>query len=73
MRCDPYASLLTRNLASPCLNREPKARVAIIFNIRKFNLKLEAWWHTRILSFSNAPSSLTDPFLLMDMSILTKG
>jgi hypothetical protein len=27
MRCDPRASLLAHNLASPYLNREPKARV----------------------------------------------
>ncbi len=29
MRCDSQASLLARNLASPCFGREPKARVAI--------------------------------------------
>jgi hypothetical protein len=28
MRCDSRASLLARNLASPCLAREPKAKVA---------------------------------------------
>jgi len=28
MRCDSQASLLAHNLASPCLGREPKARVA---------------------------------------------
>jgi hypothetical protein len=28
MRCDPWAFLLARNLASPCLGREPKVRVA---------------------------------------------
>jgi hypothetical protein len=30
MRCDPQASLLARNLASPCLGREPKARVVTL-------------------------------------------
>jgi hypothetical protein len=29
MRCDPRVSLLARNLASPCLGREPKVKVAI--------------------------------------------
>jgi len=28
-RCDSWASLLALTLASPCLGREPKARVAI--------------------------------------------
>jgi len=28
MRCDPQASLLARNLASPCLSHEPKVKVA---------------------------------------------
>jgi hypothetical protein len=28
MRCDSWASLLACNLASPCLGREPKAKVA---------------------------------------------
>jgi hypothetical protein len=30
MKCDSQASLLARNLATPCLGREPKARVATI-------------------------------------------
>jgi hypothetical protein len=30
MKCDSQASLLARTLASPCLGREPKARVATI-------------------------------------------
>jgi hypothetical protein len=29
MQCDSQGSLLTCNLASPCLDREPKARVVI--------------------------------------------
>jgi len=28
MRCDSWASLLARTLASPCLGHEPKVRVA---------------------------------------------
>jgi hypothetical protein len=28
MRCGPWASFLAHNLASPCLGREPKAKVA---------------------------------------------
>jgi hypothetical protein len=30
MRCDSQASLLARNLASPCLGRKPKARVVTL-------------------------------------------
>jgi hypothetical protein len=30
MRCDSQASLLARNLASPCLGHEPKARVTTL-------------------------------------------
>jgi hypothetical protein len=30
MRCDSWASLLARTLASPCLGCNPKARVATI-------------------------------------------
>ncbi len=30
IRCDSRASFLARNLASPCLGREPKARVATL-------------------------------------------
>jgi hypothetical protein len=30
MRCDSRASLLAHNLASPCLGREPKARIVTI-------------------------------------------
>jgi hypothetical protein len=31
MRCDSRASLLAYTLTSPCLGREPKSRVAIVF------------------------------------------
>jgi len=33
MRCDSWASLLARNLASPCFGCEPKARVVTILDI----------------------------------------
>jgi len=33
MRCDSQASFLACNLASPCLGRKPKARVATMWRI----------------------------------------
>jgi len=35
MRCDSHASLLACTLASPCLGREPKTRVATIWVVEK--------------------------------------
>ncbi len=40
MKCDSQASLLAHTLASPCLGREPKAKVATVFdshNVTRFN------------------------------------
>jgi len=30
MRCDPWASFLAHNLASPCFGPKPKARVVVV-------------------------------------------
>jgi len=35
MKCDFWASLLARTFASPCLGREPKAKVATMTNYAK--------------------------------------
>jgi len=37
MKCDSWASLLARTLASPCLGCEPKARVATSMELTHFN------------------------------------
>jgi hypothetical protein len=34
MRCDSWASLLAFTLANPCFGREPKARVAILWDFK---------------------------------------
>ncbi len=36
MRCDSQASFFVHNLASPCIGREPKARVVTNFASSKF-------------------------------------
>ncbi len=47
MRCDPWASFLARNLASPYFGGKPKARVVIdlfLLNYIKLKKNEKGWW-----------------------------